>query len=173
MYIHYQPIGYFHTPHKSVEGMPIQPSGARGCQGVIRVLPEFVEGLRDIAGFSHLIVLYHLHEIQGQDLTVLPFLDKRPHGIFATRSPKRPNPIGLSVMELHGAAGESLFLDNVDVLDGTPVIDIKPYVPDFDVWPADRVGWFEGKSGNAATHRSDDRFAARDKAGVELEQVES
>ncbi|MGE4292885.1 MAG: tRNA (N6-threonylcarbamoyladenosine(37)-N6)-methyltransferase TrmO [Desulfovibrio sp.] len=159
MQITYTPIGYFHTPHHQVRGMPIQPSGASGVHGTIRVLPEYREGLRDIDGFSHLIILYHLHEICGQELTVTPFLDKKPHGIFATRSPKRPNPLGLSVMTLLEATEDSLLLDNVDVLDGTPVIDIKPYVPDFDVWPARRVGWFEGKSGNALTTRSDERFA--------------
>lgn len=160
MNIVYKPIGYFQTPHKCIKGMPIQPSGAHGCKGTLHVLPEFREGLKDIEGFSHLIILYHLHEICGQELTVLPFLDTTPHGIFATRSPRRPNPLGLSVMTLCEATPEALILDNVDVLDGTPVIDIKPYVPDFDIWPADRVGWFEGKSANAATHRSDERFAA-------------
>jgi tRNA-Thr(GGU) m(6)t(6)A37 methyltransferase TsaA len=160
MQITYRPIGYFHTPHKETTGMPIQPSGAKGIKGTIKVLPEFREGIRDIEGFSHLIILYHLHEIRGQDLTVIPFLDKNPHGIFATRSPKRPNPLGLSVMSLCGVSEEGIILNNVDVLDGTPVIDIKPYVPDFDVWPADRVGWFEGKSCNATTRRSDDRFSA-------------
>lgn len=158
MNITYQPIGYFNTPHTDVRGMPIQPSGAGEVHGTITVLPEFCEGLRDIEDFSYLIVLYHLHEICGQELTVTPFLDNSPHGIFATRSPKRPNPVGLSVIKLVGVAGDTLLLRNVDVLDGTPVIDIKPYVPDFDVWPARRVGWFEGKSGNATSTRSDDRF---------------
>lgn len=160
MLVNYKPIGFFQTPHRHIKGMPIQPSGARGITGTIAVLPEFREGLLDIKGFSHLIILYHLHEIHGQELIVTPFLDKNPHGIFATRSPKRPNPLGLSVMELLEATEDSLVMNNVDVLDGTPVIDIKPYVPDFDVWPVSRVGWFEGKSGNAATHRSDDRFVA-------------
>lgn len=158
MNISYSPIGYFRTPHSTPAGMPVQPTGAAGVRGTISVLPEFQEGLVDIEGFSHLIVLYHLHEICGHDLTVVPFLDNQPHGIFATRSPKRPNPVGLSVMKLVGTREGVLLLENVDVLDGTPVIDIKPYVPDFDVWPADRTGWFAGKSGNATTHRSDDRF---------------
>lgn len=158
MQITYTPIGYFNTPHTDVRGMPIQPPGAAGVHGSITVLPEFRDGLHDIEGFSYLIVLYHLHEICGFELTVTPFLDNSPHGIFATRSPKRPNPMGLSVMRLLDVQGDTLLLDNVDVLDGTPVIDIKPYVPDFDVWPARRVGWFEGKSGNATSVRSDDRF---------------
>jgi tRNA (adenine37-N6)-methyltransferase len=157
--INYKPIGFFQTPHRHINGMPIQPSGARGIRGTISIFPEFRDGLLDIKDFSFLIVLYHLHEVRGQELVVTPFLDNTPHGIFATRSPKRPNPLGLSVMELLETTDDSLVVGNVDVLDGTPVIDIKPYVPDFDVWPASRVGWFEGKSGNAATHRSDDRFA--------------
>ncbi|QGY39542.1 tRNA (N6-threonylcarbamoyladenosine(37)-N6)-methyltransferase TrmO [Pseudodesulfovibrio cashew] len=167
MNITYKPIGYLHTPHKNVTGMPVQPSGAKGVHGTLTVLPEFREGLKDIDGFSYLIVLYHLHEICGQELTVTPFLDTNPHGIFATRSPKRPNSLGLSVMKLLEVENGVLLLDNVDVLDGTPVIDIKPYVPDFDVWPAERVGWFEGKSGNATTKRSDSRFANPEPVCVE------
>jgi tRNA-Thr(GGU) m(6)t(6)A37 methyltransferase TsaA len=140
--------------------MPIQPIGANGIEGSIEVLPEFREGLKDLEGFSHVFVLYHLHEIKGYDLLVKPFLDKDRHGIFATRSPKRPNPIGLSVMRLKGVNEDSVLLECIDVLDRTPVIDIKPYVADFDCCDADRFGWFEGKSGNARHHRSDERFAA-------------
>lgn len=166
MTINFRPIGYFQTPHEDVRGMPIQPPGASGVHGSITVLPDFLEGLKDIEGFSYLIVLYHLHEITSQELTVTPFLDKTPHGIFATRSPSRPNPIGLSVLRLLDVKGDTLLLQNVDVLDGTPVIDIKPYVPDFDVWPAKRVGWFEGKSGNAAKMKSDARFANLNEVSV-------
>ncbi|MCK9239718.1 tRNA (N6-threonylcarbamoyladenosine(37)-N6)-methyltransferase TrmO [Desulfocurvus sp.] len=163
MDITYRPIGHFQTPHKHIKGMPIQPTGAQGIKGTILVLPEFREGLKDIEGFSHLIVLYHLHRSRGPELTVLPFLDQTPRGVFATRSPLRPNPLGLSVMPLCAVTAEGLVLDNVDVLDGTPVIDIKPYVPDFDSRPAARAGWLEGRSGNAATHRGDERFAARER----------
>jgi tRNA-Thr(GGU) m(6)t(6)A37 methyltransferase TsaA len=141
--------------------MPIQPTSARGVTGTVTILPEYLEGLADLEGFSHVFVLYHLHEICGHDLTVTPFLDTKRHGIFATRSPKRPNPVGLSVMELLGLEGDTLYLGNVDVLNNTPVLDIKPYVPDFDVWPADRTGWFQGKSTNAVSQRSDDRFACK------------
>ncbi|WP_027185994.1 tRNA (N6-threonylcarbamoyladenosine(37)-N6)-methyltransferase TrmO [Desulfovibrio inopinatus] len=168
MTILYNPIGYFATPHKDVRGMPIQPLGAKGVRGTISILPEYQEGLTDLDDFSHVIVLYHLHQIQGHDLTVTPFLDTQEHGIFATRSPKRPNPLGLSVMRLSGVSHGTVFVENVDVLDGTPVIDIKPYVPDFDVWPADRIGWFSGKSNNASTHRSDNRFARPELAVQEL-----
>ncbi|MGE4504528.1 MAG: tRNA (N6-threonylcarbamoyladenosine(37)-N6)-methyltransferase TrmO [Desulfovibrionaceae bacterium] len=158
MNIIYSAIGFFQSPHKETKGMPIQPVGARGVRGSILVLPEFREGLLDLDGFSHVIVLYHLHEIKGSQLRVLPYLDTAEHGIFATRSPKRPNAIGLSVMQLNGVNEDTVFVENVDVLDGTPVIDIKPYVPQFDVWDADRVGWFEGKAQNASHHKSDNRF---------------
>jgi len=160
MNIAYKPIGYFRTPFTEIKGMPIQPLGAHGIEGVVDVLPEYSEGLKDLEGFSHVYVLYHLHEIVGYDLMVKPFLDTNRHGIFATRSPKRPNPIGLSVMRLTGISGNSVLLEGVDVLDQTPVIDIKPYVADFDRCDADRFGWFEGKSANATHHRSDERFAA-------------
>ena len=116
------------------------------------------EGLADLEGFSHVFLLYHLHRVQGYDLTVRPFLDNADHGIFATRSPKRPNPIGLSVLELAGVTGTTVHLRNVDILDGTPVLDIKPYVPHFDVWSAGRVGWFSTKAQNADGYVSDDRF---------------
>jgi tRNA-Thr(GGU) m(6)t(6)A37 methyltransferase TsaA len=119
--------------------------------------------LADLEGFSNVFVLYHLHEIQGCDLTVTPFLDTRRHGIFATRSPKGPNPIGLSVMRLDTVSDDLVILENVDVLDETPVIDIKPYVPDFDIWQVDAIGWFAGKSNHAVQHRSDERFASCDR----------
>lgn len=158
----YRPIGTLRSPHAQVSGMPIQPVGARGVRGHIDVAPEFVEGLRDLEGFSHVIVLYHLHRISGYQLRVRPFLDTRDHGIFATRSPKRPNAIGLSVLELTGVDidGEHgvVRLANVDILDGTPVLDIKPYVPEFDVWRAERIGWFAGKVENAETFKADERF---------------
>jgi tRNA-Thr(GGU) m(6)t(6)A37 methyltransferase TsaA len=160
MQIAYTPIGYFNTPFNDIKGMPIQPIGAEHVEGRIEVLPEYQEGLRDLEGFSHVYVLYHLHEIAGYDLTVKPFLDTEDHGIFATRSPKRPNPIGLSVMRLKEVHEDSVVLGCVDVLNRTPVIDIKPYVADFDRCDANRFGWFEGKSHNATHHLSDNRFAA-------------
>ena len=163
MSITYTPIGYFDTPHKDVQGMPIQPSGARGIKGSISILPEYWPAFADLDGFSHVIVLYHFHAVKGFETTVTPFLDNTAHGLFATRTPKRPNPIGLSVMQLVAVRDGKLELENVDVLHGTPVLDVKPYVPDFDVWSVDRIGWMDGKSSGVATHRSDDRFDDRDK----------
>jgi tRNA-Thr(GGU) m(6)t(6)A37 methyltransferase TsaA len=160
MSISFSPIGHFRTPYTDVAGMPIQPVGGYDTDGCIEVLPAFTDGLQDLDGFSNVIVLYHLHRITGYDLIVKPFLDVETHGIFATRSPKRPNPIGLSIMRLKKVEGCVVHLQGIDVLDGTPVIDIKPYVADFDQCNADRFGWFEGKSTNARHQQSDARFAA-------------
>lgn len=138
--------------------MPIQPSGAAGVKGTVEVFEAYRSGLKDLAGFSHVILLYHFHRVQSYDLQVIPFLDTEPHGIFATRAPKRPNPIGLSIMQLDRVEDGVLHLLNVDILDGTPLLDIKPYVPVFDFQENVRSGWIE-KSGNAVTSKkSDDRF---------------
>ena len=156
--IAYRSIGVLRSPFRDIKGMPIQPVGALGVEGHVEVHPDFAGGLRDLEGFSHVFLLYHLHRVTGYDLIVRPFLDNADHGIFATRSPKRPNPIGLSVLELVGVTDTTVLLRNVDVLDGTPVLDIKPYVPHFDVWQAGRIGWFDAKAENAGTYISDDRF---------------
>ncbi|MEF3697052.1 tRNA (N6-threonylcarbamoyladenosine(37)-N6)-methyltransferase TrmO [Desulfolutivibrio sp.] len=161
----YRPIGILHTPFHSVRGMPIQPVGAIGVVGRLEVHPEFEEGLRDLDGFSHVIMIYHLHKIQGHALSVRPFLDTSERGIFATRSPRRPNPIGISVLRVLSVARNMVELENVDMLDQTPVLDIKPYVADFDVWDADRFGWFDGVSGNAVRVRSDGRFESAPSCG--------
>jgi tRNA (adenine37-N6)-methyltransferase len=154
----YESIGTVRSPFKEVAGMPIQPLGAIGVQGIIDIHPRLADGLKDLEGFSHIFLLYHLHRTAGFSLIVKPFLDKNDHGVFATRVPKRPNSIGLSVLKLLRVEGTSVHVENIDILDGTPVLDIKPYVPEFDVWNADRVGWFEGRARNAEHHRSDGRF---------------
>ena len=154
----YQSIGIIHTPFKDTKGMPIQPTGASGILGHAEVYPEYAEGLKDLGGFSHIILLYHFHKVKEARLIVTPFLDSRPHGVFATRAPKRPNPIGLSIVKLLGIEQNILRLENVDILDGTPLLDIKPYVPEFDQHPAARVGWLEKAKGKAQTKKSDHRF---------------
>ena len=158
MEISYRPIGTIHSPFTNIEGMPIQPTGASGIQGTVEVFPEFVEGLKDLEGFSHVILLYHFHRVEGAKLVVTPFMDFQPHGVFATRAPKRPNPIGLSIVRLLRIEQNILHIENVDILDGTPVLDIKPYVPEFDQPPADRVGWLEQPKGKVQSKRSDGRF---------------
>ncbi len=156
----YRPIGRVHSPFTHVKGMPIQPSGARGIRGTVIVLPEYAPGLKDLDGFSNIILLYHFHAAEGSDLIVTPFLDSRPHGVFATRAPRRPNPIGLSVVRLLKIEDHILSVENIDILDGTPLLDIKPYVPAFDHQPAERLGWLEQTSQLAPQTVSDDRFAA-------------
>ena len=146
MPIRYSPIGVIRTPHTVVKGMPIQPIGALGVAGTIEIHEPYRQGLTDLEGFSHILLLYHLHEIKGFELMVKPYLGKGLHGIFATRSPKRPNPIGFSVLKLMGHDGKKVFVENVDMLDNSPVLDIKPYVPAFDEWRADR-GRVAGKRG--------------------------
>jgi tRNA-Thr(GGU) m(6)t(6)A37 methyltransferase TsaA len=158
MEVVYRSIGIVHSPFKDIKGMPIQPPGAAGVAGSIEILPEFTPGLQDIDDFSHLILLYHFHQIQGFQLVVTPFLDSQPHGVFATRAPARPNPIGLSIVKLLGREGNILWIENVDLLDGTPLLDIKPYVPEFDHHPAKRVGWLEQARGKVRAQRADDRF---------------
>ena len=158
MSITYSPIGVIHSPFKELRGMPIQPASETSAPGVVEVFPAFAEGLKDLDGFSHVLLLYHFHQAKAARLTVVPFLDSEPRGIFATRAPMRPNPIGLSVVRLERVEGNRLHVQNVDVLDGTPLLDIKPYVPEFDREPDVRVGWLEQTRGAVSRTRSDDRF---------------
>ena len=154
----FQPIGILHTPFSNLEDMPIQPRGAGGIKGELILDEQFVPGLKDLDGFSHIYLLYFFHKVTNFNLTVTPFLDHTPHGLFATRAPKRPNPIGLSVVRLVGIEGNRLLLEDVDMLNGTPVLDIKPYVPAFDKPEDVRVGWLTGRDDQAQSKRSDDRF---------------
>ncbi len=158
MDIPYRPIGIIHSSFTDPRDMPIQPTGASSAPGRAEVFPEFEEGLADLDGFSHIILIYHFHRVRRVDLTVTPFLDAQPHGVFATRAPTRPNPIGLSIVELRRVEGCVLHLDNVDVLNGTPLLDIKPYVPDFDRPRGAKAGWLEKAKTKAQKVRSDDRF---------------
>jgi tRNA (adenine37-N6)-methyltransferase len=152
------PIGTIHTPFHDIAGMPIQPTGARGTKGTIAIAEAYREGLRDLGGFERIILIYVFHKCTDHQLMVKPFLDTTPRGIFATRSPKRPNAIGLSVVRLIAVREEIVEVEDIDVLDGTPLLDIKPYVPEFDAYPGSRCGWLETLAGNAKTVRSDDRF---------------
>ena len=139
--------------------MPIQATAAPGVRGRIELDPTLVEGLADLEGFSHLTLLYHLHLVTSPRLTVKPFLDDRVHGIFATRSPARPNPIGLSTVRLIAIEGSVIEVEDVDMVDGTPLLDIKPYVPAFDDRSDARIGWFASRLGGLARARADDRFS--------------
>ncbi len=159
--IHYHPIGIVHTPFKTPEGTPIQPPGGMDDGAVVEVFSQYHEGLRDIEGFSHLILLYHCHLSGEARLTVKPFLDTAEHGLFATRAPARPNPIGLSVVRLLRVEGGSLFIREVDIVDGTPLLDIKPYVPKFDARASERTGWIEKQAHRTEQARDDGRFSSR------------
>jgi len=152
--IAYECIGTIHSPFTDLKGMPIQPAGAEGVRGSVELLHRFCAGLKDLDGFSHIILVYHFHLSKGYTLEARPFLDDVPRGIFAMRGPARPNPIGISVVRLVSVDGCTLHIEDVDIVDGTPLLDIKPYVPDFDWRPADRVGWLAGKSGGVRRKRS-------------------
>lgn len=154
----FEPIGVVHSPFIQAEGTPIQPSRADGTTGVVELYPRYAEGLSDLSGFSHIILPTYLHQAKPFSLQVVPYLDTVPRGLFATRAPSRPNPIGLSTVKLLGIAGTILTVEGLDLLDGTPVLDIKPYFDDFDRRDNVRSGWLE-----AARQRkvvADNRFAA-------------
>lgn len=152
------PIGIIRTPFAEIKGTPVQPSASRGTIGRIELNEDLVAGLSDLDGFSHLILIYHFDRSSGYNLEVLPFMDTQPRGLFATRAPKRPNPIGLSVVKLLRIEGSVLHIENIDVLDGTPLLDIKPYVPQLDQAPEVRIGWMADKLDLAAVATADERF---------------
>ena len=152
-------IGIIRTPHTDVKNMPIQPIAAEGIRGTIELLPEYAAGLKDIEGFSHITLIYQFHKIEGYELRVVPFMDTETHGIFSTKAPKRPNAIGLSTVKLIAVEGNILHIEQVDMLDGTPLIDIKPFYPRYDNRENVKIGWLE-KNKNLPLEklRSDERF---------------
>ncbi len=165
-----QDIGVLRTPFAEPMDMPIQPSGARGTKGEAIIEDVFVEGLSDLDGFSHCILLYCFHKTGPAQLRVTPFLDTQPRGVFATRAPCRPNHIGLSVVRIMGVEENRVLLEDVDMLDGSPLLDIKPFVPSFDVpntgsqgdsdaGSAVRIGWLEATHDDAKNALADSRFA--------------
>lgn len=139
------PIGIIHSPFTVKKETPIQPTRSQAI-GSVEVYQEFMDGLKDLDGFSHILILYVFHQSSGFSLRVKPFLDDQERGLFATRYPVRPNPIGISIVELKFIRDNYLTVEGIDVLDGTPLLDIKPYVPDFDVRTETRVGWYETRS---------------------------
>jgi len=142
--ITFHPIGVVRTGHTDPDRTPIQPAFAEGCAGRAEILPQYAEGLCDLEGFSHVYLLYHLHRAGPARLTVKPYLEDSERGVFATRAPCRPNPIGLSLVKLLRREGRVLHLEGLDILDGTPLLDIKPYSGRFDRIEASRDGWQEG-----------------------------
>ncbi len=152
-------IGIIYSPFKEPKGTPIQPAGAEGINGTIEIFPEYAEGLRDIEGFSHIILLYHFHLSKGSPLLTKPYMDNEMHGVFAMRGPSRPNPIGISVVRLTRVEGNRLHIQDIDVVDGTPLLDIKPYVPEFDTRQVERIGWLENNIQKLSQSKDDGRFA--------------
>ena len=157
MTIELKPIGIIHTPYIDLKGMPIQPGGAT-ASGTIELSKEYIKGLQDLDGFSHIILIYNFHLTKNVDMIVKPFLDTQPRGIFSTRAPRRPNPIGMSVVKLKAIEGNFLSVDNIDVVDGTPLLDIKPYIAEFDGVEDSSVGWLEKSGSSVKSTLSDGRF---------------
>jgi len=158
MPITFEPIGIIYTPFKTKEGMPIQSNAAKGIKGQIILKEEFIAGLTDLDGFSHIILIYHFHKSVGFELLTTPFLDDRKRGVFATRAPKRPNSIGMSVVRLLSVDKNIIHVENVDMLDETPLLDIKPYIPGFDIHKTEKNGWIEKKTDQLNQTKSDKRF---------------
>ena len=155
----FTPIGVIHTPHKQATGTPVQPAFAQGIEGSVELLPEFTPGLKDLGGFERVWLIYWFDRASEAQLEVMPFLDTQLRGLFATRSPCRPNPIGISCVRISRIEGNVIHVLDLDMLDGTPLVDIKPYVPAFDAHAAERIGWFGTVKGITVT--ADDRFEAK------------
>ena len=156
-----KPIGVIHSQFRQAAGTPIQSALAQGSEGWVEVFPEFVPGLQDLEGFERIWLCYWFDRAAPAKLVVKPFLDPQERGVFATRSPSRPNPIGLSCVRLLGIDGGQLRIGDVDILDETPLLDIKPYAPSLDCFEVQRVGWLENKGGHAVV--ADDRFERKSK----------
>lgn len=157
MLMRFDAIGYAQTAYTTIDDMPIQGAGIANNLAQIVIDKSLLAGLQDLAEFSHIYVIFHLHKMSEPALTVIPFLDTKPHGIFATRSPKRPNPIGLSIAAIDHIEDNIIYVKDIDLLDGTPILDIKPYIQAFDNIKDTRDGWYEmGK--DPKTTRSDARF---------------
>jgi tRNA-Thr(GGU) m(6)t(6)A37 methyltransferase TsaA len=157
--IKYKPIGMIRSPFKDIKGMPIQPADAEGAvAGTVEIEPTYIGGLKDIEGFSHIILIYHFHLSEGYSLEVKPFMDDSLRGVFSTRAPKRPNSIGISVVRLASVEGGTLHIEGMDIVDGTPLLDIKPYVPEFDVRKIERKGWLSERADKVHETKADERF---------------
>ena len=153
-----KPIGIIHSPHHNIENMPIQPKGASGVEGYVLVNDKYIDGLQDLEGFSHIYLLYSFHKAARTELLVTPFMDKQTRGVFATRSPLRPNHIGLSIVKLKRVEVNKVVVEGIDILDGTPLLDIKPYIENFDAVKESVSGWQQASDKEISKKRSDNRF---------------
>jgi tRNA-Thr(GGU) m(6)t(6)A37 methyltransferase TsaA len=156
--IELKPIGIIHSPFKEPKGVPIQPTAGKDIQGTVEVFPEYAGGLKDLDGFSHIVLVCYFHLAKGYSLEVIPFMDDRPRGVFATRAPSRPNPIGLSVVRLDKVEGNILRIRDLDIVDGTPLLDIKPYVSAFVPGDVLKTGWLEQNVKKLPKTKDDGRF---------------
>ncbi len=156
--IKYKPIGIIHSPFKEPKGTPIQPAAAKGIEGKVEVFPEYAEGLKDVKEFSHIILVCHFHLSKKPSLKVKPFMDDQMRGVFATRAPSRPNSIGISIVRLIKIEENILHVQDVDIIDGTPLLDIKPYVCEFDPKEVNKIGWLEKNVHKLPTSNDDGRF---------------
>ncbi len=154
----YRPIGVIHSQYDNTNDMPIQPASAQGIRGTVEIYTDYAVGLKDIEGFSHLILIYQFHLSNDYQLIVKPFLDDNMRGVFATRAPKRPNQIGFSVVKLIKLENNIIHIENVDIVNNTPLLDIKPYVPDFDAATDVKIGWLTKSKHKVSTMKSDNRF---------------
>ncbi len=169
-----EPVAVIHSPFCKLVNMPVQPKGARECYATIEFDKKYEEGLKDLDGFSHVYLIYYFHKVKEPKLRVVPFNDKThtPRGVFATRTPMHPNSIGLSVVELVSVEGNVVTIKGVDVLDGTPLLDIKPYIENFDKVEGEvRSGWMKADPDEVRRKRSDDRFVHYEKEDIQNDAV--
>jgi len=157
--ITYQAIGTIYSDFTEAKGTPIQPLGAENAKARIELFSEFSEGLKDLEGFSHIILLYHFHLSKEYKLVDNPYLDNDvKHGVFAMRAPSRPNNIGLSIVKLNSIKDHILYVQDIDIINETPLLDIKPYVPGFDLRENAKIGWLEKNVSNLSKTKADNRF---------------
>ncbi len=159
--IRYKPIGIIHSPLRKSQSVPIQSVASKGIEGSVEVAREYVEGLKDIEGFSHIILIYHFHLSKDYSLIVKPYLDENLHGVFSTRAPSRPNPIGISIVRLTKVEDNIMYIQDLDIIDGTPLLDIKPYVPKFDQRRTVKIGWLKNNINRLSIVSDDGRFTDR------------
>lgn len=154
-----RPVGVVRSRFGATVGTPIQTAAAPDEVGRVEVLPQFAAGLRDLQAFEFALLITHFHQCTDERLEVTPFLDDATHGVFATRAPARPNRLGLSIVRLLRIEGSTVHFEGNDMVDGTPVLDIKPYVPEFDARRTERIGWFAGRLGTLSGTVADDRMS--------------
>ena len=153
-----EPIGIIRTPFKKLGQMPIQPKGAKNVIATLEIDKEYAPGLKDLEEFSHVYLIYYFHKAVRTELEVIPFMDTQERGVFATRSPLRPSHLGLSITKVLSIDDNIVTIKGIDVLDGTPLIDIKPYIPQFDGVNGVKTGWMDKSNSEVNSARSDDRF---------------